>query len=396
MTKKERILLFLLASINFTHIMDFMIVMPLGNYLMPLFKINPHQFSLIVSSYSISAGTMSFLAAFFVDRFDRKKVLLFAYSGFIIGTFACGFAPNYEFLVAARIVAGTFGGLIGAQGLSIVADTFEFERRGRAMSSLMAAFSFASAIGVPTGLFLSKHFGWHTPFIVIGFMGLLIIPLVMIFVPKMTAHIQHSSERPNLFNVITNIVKDGNQQIGLLFMILLMMGHFSIIPFIAQYMEFNVGFTKDHVILMYFIGGVASMITAPIIGRMADKYGKLRVFTVFALLSVVPIFLITNMPHVHFALALFVSAFFFIFAGGRIIPAQAIITSVVKPQQRGGFMNINSSMQQFSTGLASIAAGFIIQKKISGELINYNVVGYIGIALTLFCILLARKVKSVS
>jgi len=396
MTKKERILLFLLASINFTHIMDFMIVMPLGTYLIPLFKLSPSQFSLIVTSYAISASIMSFCAAFFVDRFDRKKVLLTGYIGFILGTFACGLAPSYEFLLAARILAGTFGGLISAQVLSIVADSFEFERRGRAMSAIMAAFAFASAIGVPFGLLLSKYWGWHIPFIVIGCLGIIIIPLVMLFIPKMDKHIQSLENRPSPISVITNIFKNNNQLRALLFMIILMMGHFSIIPFIANYMEYNVGFSKNQVILIYLVGGVVSMVSSPIIGKLADKKGKLQVFIIFAILATIPIFLITNMPRIYYGWVLIVTSLFFIFAGGRIIPAQAIITSVVTPQQRGGFMSINSALQQLSTGLSALIAGLIIEKTDKEELLNYQYVGYIGIVLSILCIFIARKVKPVS
>jgi DHA1 family inner membrane transport protein len=397
MTSKEKILLLLLASINFTHIMDFMIIMPLGGYLIPLFKISPQQFSFIVSSYTFAAGIVGFSAAFFVDRFDRKKILLTGYTGFVLGTFACAFAPSYELLIAARILAGGFGGLISAQVLSIVADTFSFERRGRAMGILMMAFSFASAIGVPTGLTLAQSYGWHMPFIVIGSLGLIVIVLVFFFVPNMVAHIQVSAEKPKPFDVIRNIMASSNQKRALLLMIVLMLAHFSIIPFIAPFMEFNIGFTKDQVTMIYFSGGIASMISGPLVGMLSDKYGKLKVFTLFSMLAIFPIYMITNMPKIEYAYVIAVTVAFFILAGGRIIPAQAIITSVVLPQQRGGFMSINSSLQQISTGVSALLAGFIVAKEeTTGNLLNYHYVGYIGIALTFLCLYLASKVKSVS
>lgn len=396
MTKKELVLLFLLASINFTHIMDFMIMMPLASYLMPLFDINPQQFSFLVSAYTYSAFTMGFSASFIVDRFDRKKVLMLGYSGFIIGTFACALAPSFELLMAARIFAGGFGGLIGAQVLSIVGDTIPFERRARAMGIMMGAFAFASAVGVPTGLFLAKHFEWHTPFIVIASLGLIIIVLVYFFVPNVVSHIQSKENRVKATAVITNVLKDRNQQRALLLMITLMMGHFAIIPFYAPYMEFNVGYSKDDVTLMYFIGGIVSIISAPIIGKLADKHGKLKVFTVFAILATIPVFLITNMPRTPFYIAIFVNALFFIFAGGRTIPAQALITSVVTPQYRGGFMSLSTSLQQLATGTASLLAGFIVTKSNTGEFLNYNYVGYISIVLTVASIFLARKLVTIS
>lgn len=396
MTRKEIFLLVLLASINFTHIMDFMIVMPLGSYLIPLFDINPQQFSFIVSSYTFTAGIVGFSAAFFVDNFDRKKVLLIGYSGFIIGTFACAFAPSYELLIASRILAGGFGGLISAQVLSIVADTFPFERRGRAMGILMMAFSFASAIGVPTGLTLAKYFGWHTPFLVIASLGLIVIVFVSIYVPNMVGHIQENHNKPHPFDVIKNIANDGNQKRALLLMVTLMLAHFSIIPFIAPFMEFNVGFSKNQVAMIYFAGGIASMFSGPLVGFLSDKYGKLKIFSIVSLLAIIPIYLITNIPTREYPYVIMITVLFFVFGGGRIIPAQAIITSVVKPQQRGGFMSINSSLQQLSTGTSALVAGLIVEKTSTGELTNYQYVGYLGIILTFICLFIASKVKSVT
>ena len=144
MNRQERIILILLASINFTHILDFMIMMPLGNYLIPHFSISTQYFSMIVAAYPLTAFVSGLITAFFVDRYDRKKVLLFGYIGFLLGTFFCGIAAGALFLMLARVVTGLFGGLICAQVLSIIADVFPYEKRGRAMSSIFMAFSAAS------------------------------------------------------------------------------------------------------------------------------------------------------------------------------------------------------------------------------------------------------------
>src|SRR5829696_6612346 len=188
--KKERILLILLASINFTHILDFMIMMPLGNYLMPYFKISPQQFTLLVAAYTLSAGASGFISAFFADNHDRKKILLIGYLGFLLGTLACGFAPSYHLLLVARLLAGIFGGLIGAQVLSIISDAFPYTRRATAMGAVMSSFSIASTIGVPFALYLAHLFSWHVPFLLVGFLGIILIPLIIRFVPQQVAHIQ--------------------------------------------------------------------------------------------------------------------------------------------------------------------------------------------------------------
>lgn len=372
-----------------------MIMMPLQEYLVPVFHINPRQFSFLISSYAFSAGVSSITASFFVDRFDRKKVLLFAYSGFIVGTFACAVAPTYSLLMLARIIAGIFGGLIGAQALSIVGDTFPFERRGAAMGILMGAFSLAAVIGVPSGLYLASVFSWHMPFVAVGSLGILILLMAIRYVPGMKLHLVKGVKYEPL-HVYKSILRNRNQQLGLLMMFTLIISHFSIIPFIAPYLENNVGFTKNNITLMYFLGGLVSFFTAPYIGKLADRYGKYNVLAIFLVLSIIPVYLITNMPRIPYYYVLFVTILFFIFAGGRMIPAQALITSVVLPQHRGGFMNINASLQQFGTALAAFVAGSIVIKNEINELMNYQYVGYLGILISLVCLFIARKVKPVS
>jgi MFS transporter, DHA1 family, inner membrane transport protein len=394
MSKQEKLLIFTLAAINFTHIVDFMIMMPLGTYLMPLFKINPQQFSFIVSSYTFSAGAVSFLASFFVDRFDRKHVLLFGYIGFILGTLACAMAPGYFVLLLARIVAGGFGGLIGAQVLSIIGDAISYERRGRAMGTLMAAFSVASVVGVPLGLFLAAEFSWHAPFYLVGMSGIFIIPLIMVYVPNINSHIQKKEDRPGPFNVIFNIAKDSNLQRGLWMTVMLMLGHFAIIPFIAPYTVSNVGFTEHQLTYIYLIGGALTIFTGPMIGKLADRIGKMRTMYIFVTLSFIPVFLITNLPVVPIYIVLMVSGLFFVFAGGRMIPVQAMMTSIVSPQHRGGFMSINSSLQQIAAGVASLLAGAIVVRSESGALLNYEYVGYMGISFSIIALLIARKLKT--
>jgi DHA1 family inner membrane transport protein len=393
MTWKERILLLLLAAINFTHILDFMIMMPLGNFLMPYFKINAQEFSVVVASYSISAAVSGFTAAFFVDKFDRKKVLLFGYIGFIIGTICCGIAPTYPLLLVARIVAGLFGGLIGAQVLSIVADTFPYERRGQAMGILFSAFSLASIVGVPFSLYLADLISWHAPFIFIGVLGIIIIPLVMRFMQPMNKHIT-GGERTNPIVLVKNIFSNRLQLLALGLSGSLMLGHFVIIPFLNPYMQFNVGFTTHQRNLVYMVGGIASFVTSPFIGKLADKYGKHRIFTIFALLSLIPIFLITNMPAIKYYYVLIVTGIWFMLSTGRGIPAQAIISNVVTPEQRGSFMSFNSCIQQLFTGTASLIAGMIVVVAPDDKILHYPIVGYISIFVVLLCIFIATRIPS--
>ncbi len=327
MNSKEKILLLILAAVNFTHIMDFMIMMPLGPQLMKLFQINPQQFGFAVSAYSITAGISGFISAFFVDKYDRKQLLFYAYIGFVVGTFSCAFAPTYEFLVAARVLAGLFGGMIGAQVMSIVADTFEYQRRASAMGILMTAFSMASVVGVPTGLWLASRFSWHAPFLVIGSLGILIAILIAWLVPPVNKHLLHPTDTHtrNPLHVLTDIFRTPNQMRALTLSIVLMLGHFSIIPFIAPSLVANVGFSQDHIFLIYLVGGIFTIFSAPMVGKLADRRGKYPVFVIFALLSILPVWLITNLWPMPLWIVLMIAGFFFITVNGRMVPTQAIV-----------------------------------------------------------------------
>jgi DHA1 family inner membrane transport protein len=392
MNRNERMILLILASLNFTHILDFMIMMPLGNFLMPHFKISTQFFSWIVAAYPVTACVSGLISAFYVDRYDRKQVLLFAYIGFLAGTICCGIAPDEYFLMAARVLTGFFGGLIGAQVLSIIADTIPYERRGRAMGTVFMAFSLASVLGVPFSLYLANLISWHAPFIFIGVLGIAIVFLIIGYLPPMRSHlVNQSREIIPVTKVISDIFENKSQVMALLLSGMLMLGHFMIIPFINPYMEFNVGFTKQQTPMIYMVGGVCALISSSIIGKMADKYGKLKVFMICLVLSLIPVYLITNMPVFPFYLVLAVFGFWFTFSTGRNIPAQAMISTVVKPEHRGQFMSFNSSFQQLFTGLASVIAGLIVATDASGKILHYKYVGYLSIAIVFSTLFIARN-----
>jgi DHA1 family inner membrane transport protein len=390
---KEKLMLLTLAALQFTHIMDFMIMMPLGEQLMRLFQIGPKEFSIIVSAYTISAGISGFLAAFFIDKFDRKTVLLFMYLGFTIGTFACALAPNYEMLVLARIFTGIFGGTMGALSLAIVGDLIPVERRASAMGIIMSSFSLASIAGVPFGLFLANMYSWHAPFIFIGVLGIILFFVAKMNIPSVKGHLAPDAIRTSPMLVITGLLTDRNQQTSLLFMILLILGQFAIIPFITPFMIHNVGFSPNQIPFIYLVGGSLTFFSAPLIGKLADKHGRKRVFTIAAVLSIIPLYLITNLPPIPVIVALLVSGMFFILISGRMIPAQALMTSIVKPENRGSFMSLNSSVQQLGAGIASYIAGNIVYTDALGKIQNYQYVGYIGIALTFVALSLSMKIK---
>lgn len=395
MDSKEKIILLLLAAINFTHILDFMIMMPLGNYLMPYFNISSQQFSMLVAAYTFSAGISGFLAAFFVDKYDRKKVLLTGFSGFLVGTLFCALSPTYFILLFSRIVAGIFGGLIGAQVLSIVADLIPYQRRGTAMGIIMAAFSVASVFGVPFSLYLANIFNWHGPFYFVAGLGAILIPFLIKYLPKMDAHTMESRQtKVSPLELLSSIGKDKNQVLALALSATIMLGHFLIIPFLNPFMEFNMGFSKVQTPMIYMIGGALTLVSSPLLGRLADKIGKHRLFVIMALVAILPIALITNLPPFPFYLVLAVTGFWFVVSSGRMIPAQAMISNVVSTERRGSFMSINSSVQQIFVGIASVLAGFIVIKTPSNAILNYEITGYISIVITLISIVFVSKLNT--
>ncbi|TAF64678.1 MAG: MFS transporter [Cytophagales bacterium] len=391
--KQERIILFILALINFTHIIDFMIMMPLGPQLMRYFQILPQAFSYLVSSYTVSAGISGFLMAFWVDSFNRKKVLLVAYIGFVIGTIACGLADTYLLLMLARIVAGAFGGLINAQILSIIGDIIPFERRGSAMATIMLAFSMASIIGVPFGLYLANIINWQYPFLIVGGAGALLIPAIYAYIPSLQGHIEAQKNVFNFWKVVLPIWESRTQQVGILLTMSLIMGQFLVIPFLSPYMVANVGFTEETLPFIYFFGGILTFVVAPLVGKWSDKYGKFRMLLMGIFLSSLTILVLTHLPATTLPIALIFTSAFFIFTTARIIPAQAITTALVPPQQRGSYMSLSSSLQQLVMGLAAFVAGNIVVKNELGNIMHYNWVGYLSVSFSALGIVIALYLR---
>ncbi|MFM7629192.1 MAG: MFS transporter [Algoriphagus sp.] len=394
--KQEKALLWTLAAINFIHMVDFMILMPLGPQLMRIFDISPSQFGFLVSSYTFSAGVSSFFGAFVLDRFDRKKILLWVYVGFTLGTLGCALSPNYAVLLLARVVSGIFGGLTSALILAIIGDEVPHERRGSAMGLVMSAFSFASVMGVPLGLFLASLSNWHLPFYVLSALSVLSLGMIVKSVPSITGHLKDKQVRPRPFEVISKVTSNANQMRAITLSIMMMLGQFMIIPFLSPYNVANVGFSELQLTYVYMAGGACTIFTSPWVGKLADKKGKLKIFTIFMLLNLIPIAIITHLGITPVGLVLLVTTLFFVTSNGRYVPAAAMITGTAQPENRGSFLSFNSAVQQLAAGLASLIAGMMIGENALGQLTNFNYVGYLAIFFSLLCIPLARRIQVVS
>lgn len=388
----ERWLLILIAAIQFTVIVDFLIIMPLGPQYMRVFHILPSQFGLIVSAYAVSAGISGVAAGLFLDRIDRRPALIWLYFGFIVGTFLCALAPTYPLLVAARVVAGAFGGVAGALILAIVGDVVPEERRGAAMGVVMSSFSVASICGVPIGLMLASRLSWHVPFFGLAFLSALVWIAVLKILPSLRGHLKHVSEEHPIKRMLT-VLLHPDHRMAFLFMAVMTTTGFLIFPYISNYMVANVGFTEKQLPLIYLAGGSFTIFSMNLIGRWADRAGKRLVFDWVSAIAVVAILGLTHLPRVPLVPAIAVTSFFMICMSGRMVPAMALMVGSIEPRYRGGFMSLNASVQQFSSGIAAYLGGRIMLQAPTGEILRFNWIGYLSVAGALGCIYLVRFLK---
>lgn len=392
-TRQEKLLLFTIAAVQFNHIVDFMIMMPLGPQLLRLFQIEPQQFSLLVASYTFCAGISGFVGSFYMDKWERKKLLLFFYLGFTIGTLACSIANSYTTLLIARSLAGTFGGVLNSITLSIISDNFPYEKRGTAMGWTSTSFSLASILGVPFSIFLANHFSWQSPFLFLGLLSLSLIILILKAVPL--KKVITPAHQEAFYKPLVTVLKSKNLLNGLLFMMLLFMGQFTVIPFLSPSLVANAGLPENQLPLIYLLGGTLSIFAAPKIGKLADKIGKHKVFIMGATLSLFPIYIITHLNVTPVYLILSTTGFFFVAMGFRMIPAMALISGAPSAVNRGSYMGLVSSVQSLSSAVASSLAGFIIVRDSStNRLLNYTQVGYVAIFFTILAIFLVNKVHA--
>ena len=389
----ERPLLLLLAAVMFTHIMDFMILMPLGPQLMRDLGLGPGKFSGLVAAYTLSAGVVGLVGAPFIDRFDRRPLLLFAYAGFTAGTLACALAHTHATLLAARILCGAFGGLSGTLVMAVVSDVVPPERRASGMGVVMGAFSFAAALGVPSGLWLAHRFVWETPFVLLAALSAVMWVAIFMRMPSVRGHLDRGQRQD--FRAFLGLLADANAGRALLFMTTMVFGHFAIIPFLSPYLVANVGIREEHVSMVFLVGGVCSVPTTGLVGRIADQHGRHRTFYGLALVAIVVTLLLSSLGPAPLWQVLSLAGLFFIFASGRFIPAQAIMSLAVAPAHRGAFMSLNSCARDLAAGCSSAFGGLIIGKTASGQIQNYHWLGWMAVGCALLSIGFASRVRSV-
>ena len=388
---RERWLLLTLAGIQFTHILDFMIMMPLGPQFTQLFGISNAEFGLLVSAYTLSAGASGLLGSFYIDRFGRKRLLLTLYALFGLATLSCGLAPGYGWLMAARIAAGVFGGILSALSQTIVADVIPFERRGRAMSVVMTSFSVATVAGVPLGLWVAAHWSWHAPFIAIALAVLLLWIGAEFTMPSLQSHLDHGRSQHPLA-AVGQVLGAANHLKAFALSALMMFAGFVVIPYITIYVQHNGGMRADQVPWIYLFGGVATLLSSRTMGRLTDRVGKIAMFRRMAWVLPLPLMATTLSEGLPVWGLVMISTSLFATMSARMIPGMALVTSAADPRLRGTFMTLNSSVQSAAMGLAAIVGGLLIGRDAQDHLTGYWMTGLVGSVVSLITVWLAAQI----
>lgn len=383
-SKYEVFVIVLLAFLQFTIILDFMILAPLGAFLMPSLKITTSQFGAVVSAYAISSAISALFSAGFADRFDRKKMLLFFYAGFIVGTLMCGMAGSYSSLLFARIVTGIFGGVIGSICLAIMADIFEFNVRGRVMGYLQTAFSASQILGLPLGLYLTNRWNWHLPFLAIVGVSCFAFVAIILWLKPLTSHLALQGSASPLSHVVETF-KNKWYLISFCATGLLSMGGFMIMPFASAFTINNLEISAESLPMIYFVTGVASFFIGPVIGRLADKFGKMKVFYFGSMMMVLMVLIYTHLGPTPLVGVITINILMFVGIFSRMIPSQALMSAIPVPANRGSYMAVSSSLQSLAGGIGTMVAGWIVVQESSGKIQHFNQIGYVMVGIAVVC-----------
>ncbi|MFT6866532.1 MAG: putative MFS family arabinose efflux permease [Cyclobacteriaceae bacterium] len=366
----------ILAILQFTIVLDFMVLSPLSAILLEELKITTTQFGLVVSAYAFSAGAAGILAAGFADRFDRKKILLFFYAGFIIGTFFCGIAPDYTALLLARIVTGIFGGVMSSVSFAIITDLFPLEKRGRVMGFVQMAFAASQVLGIPFGLYLATNYDWHAPFLLIVVTSSIVFIAVIVYLKPVNEHLKLQIKQ-NAFLHLIKTATNKRYMRAFAVTIFLATGGFMLMPFGSAFSVNNLGISLHDLPMVYMITGMFTIFMGPLFGKLSDNIGKYRTFWLGSVLTIIIVAIYCSLGITPMWLVIVLNVVLFMGITARMISAQALITAVPEAKDRGAFMGINASIQQISGGVASAVAGMIVVQSASGELLHYNTLGHV-------------------
>ncbi|HEU4591202.1 MAG TPA: MFS transporter [Steroidobacteraceae bacterium] len=388
----QKLVVAMLAFLQFAVILDFMLMSPLGALIMPSLAITPAQFGSVVSAYAFAAGVSGLLTAGFADRFDRKKLLLFFYAGFLAGTLWCGLARSFESLLLARVVTGLFGGVIGSVVLAIATDLFAPQMRGRVMGFIQTAFAASQVLGIPFGIYLSNHLDWHAPFLALAALGVLGGLLIVWHMEPVDAHLKSPPEHGALKHLL-HTVTEPHYLLSFVSVLFLATGGFMLMPFSSAFTVGNLGISLHDLPVIYLVTGIATIFIGPLVGRAADALGKLPVFFFGTAVMIVTVLVYTHLGPTTLLVVTLVNVVLFVGIFSRMIPFQALMSQVPAPTQRGSFNAINASISQLAGGLASLVAGHIVQQGADGRIHHYDIAGYVVVATSLLASVLLWRIQ---
>ena len=387
------LVIILLALTQFTVVLDFMVMSPLGDILMKSMDMSTSQFGFAVSSYAFSAGLSGLLTAGFADQYDRKKLLLFFYIGFVLGTLFCGLTTSYPMLITARIFTGLFGGVIGSISMAIVADLFTIGQRGRVMGFMQMGFGASQVLGIPISLYLANLWGWQSPFLMIVCMGTIVLLIIMFKIQPITYHF-HVKNDSNAFRHLLNTVAQPHYRLGFLSTAFLSLGGFMMMPWGSSFSINNLHITAEQLPLLFMGAGITSLMIMPVIGRFSDKIDKFKLFAIASIWMIIVVVIYTHLTPVPFWIVLLFNMFLMICIMSRMVPSMALTSALPEIQDRGAFMSINSSLQQIAGGIAAAIGGMIVvQKDKYSPLENYDILGFVIVILTIVSIYMLHRVN---
>jgi predicted MFS family arabinose efflux permease len=373
-----------------------MVMSPLGDLLMKSMQLSTKQFGIAVFSYAFSAGISGFLTAGFADSFDRKKLLLFFYIGFIVGTLFCGLASNFYLLVAARVFTGIFGGVIGSISMAIVSDLFPIEKRGRVMGFLQMGFGTSQVLGIPISLYIANHFGWQSPFFLIVGMAFVIWLFIVLKMKPITKHLEVKDKDTNALQHLSHTIQNRNYRVGFLTTALMSLGGFMIMPWGSVYAINNLHVTQEQLPLLFMIAGVATLLMMPLIGKISDKINKFTIFTFASAWMIIVVVIYANLGETSFAIVVILNVLMMMGVMARMVPSVALVSELPKLQDRGAFMSVNSSLQQMAGGIAAAIGGMIVvQKDVHSPIEHYDTLAYVVSFFVILCVIMLYRVQKI-
>ena len=392
-TSYQKFVIFILAVTQFSVILDFMVMSPLGDMLMKSMSLKPSQFGLAVSAYAFSAGISGLLTAGFADRFDRKKLLLFFYLGFIVGTIFCSMASTYPLLIAARIITGLFGGVIGSISMAIITDLFDIHHRGRVMGFIQMGFGASQVLGIPISLYIANIWGWQSPFILVAVIAGVVALLIMTKLEPVTKHLELQQNR-NAFSHLLNTVAKKDYRVAFTATALLSIGGFMMMPFSSAFSINNLHITQLQLPTLFMVSGVSSLIIMPMVGKLSDKVDKFKLFAVASLWMMIMVIIYTHLSVTPLWLVIILNILMMMGIMSRMVPSTALVTGIPDMQDRGAFMSVNSSLQQIAGGIAAAVAGMIVvQKDKFSPLEHYPTLGYTMVGISMVGVFLLYRVS---